>query len=74
MIPVKISLENMVVETLPEFPQSEINIPMYKLGDKNIVENIGVMDFNEDRLEIALIFSSRFRRASSFQFYPEETE
>ena len=66
MIPAKMDLGSRTIITLDEYPQSDVKTPFFKFGDTNLVENIAVMDYSEERQEIVLIFSSVKESQSAF--------
>ena len=49
MIPAKMDLGSRTIITLDEYPQSDVKTPFFKFGDTNLVENIAVMDYSEER-------------------------
>ena len=49
MIPAKMDIGTRTIVELDEFPRSAVNTPFFRFGDKDVVENIAIMDYSQDR-------------------------
>lgn len=49
MIPAKMDIGTRTIVELDEFPRSILNNPFFRFGDKDVVENIAIMDYSQDR-------------------------